>query len=490
MKKERKAIIAREKEINELETIFHSDNAEFLVIYGRRRVGKTFLISNFFREKGLYFELTGIKGASLSTQLKNFAIVYSDVFSKSQPVIPPKTWLDAFTLLRRQIEKLSADRKIILFFDELPWLASSRSGFLQAFEHFWNRYLSRDNRVILVVCGSAAAWMIRNILDARGGLHGRITRIIRLLPFNLMETERFLRSRKVNLDRKQIIEIYMAMGGVAQYLSQVKQGLSSSQVIQEVCFSESGYLTREFYRLYSSLFSNFEHHVAVIKILSNHSGGLSRDDLLSELKIKSGGTASRVLHELEESGFIMSIPSLGKRKVKWIYRLIDPFSLFYLKWIEKKNLKMGYVENHYWTKQQTSQSWAAWAGYAFENICYLHINQIKAALGLAGISSSQAAWSFRPKKGKSDQKGVQIDLVIERADNCINLCEMKFHKTEFVLTKNYAKEIEVRKRIFEEQTQTKKTLFNTLITAYGAKRNEHYLGVIDQQLDMHSLFRD
>lgn len=482
-------IIAREKELAELEDIFHSNYPEFLAIYGRRRVGKTFLISEFFCNKGLYFELTGIKDASIATQLKNFATAFSDLFFRGKPITPPENWFDAFTQLRYQIEKYEGDRRIILFFDELPWLASQQSKFLQALEHFWNRYMSRDKRVILIICGSATAWMIRNILDARGGLHGRVTRTIRLMPFNLIETERFLKSRNIDLDRKQIIEIYMAMGGVGQYLAQVKRGRSSSQIIQEVCFSESGYLAKEFYRLYTSLFDNYEHHTAIIKALASHSIGLTRDDLLKKVGLMSGGTASKVLNELEESGFILSVPSFGKHKTGWIFRLIDPFSLFYLKWIEKANLKIGQIEDNYWTKQQISQSWAIWAGYAFENICMTHVDQIKWALGLSGVSSTQSQWLFRPTK-ESFEKGAQIDLIIARADNCINLCEVKFYKSEFNLKADYAQVLENKKKIFREQTKTKKTLFTTLITSYGAKKNKNFFRVIDQQLSMHDLFHD
>ncbi len=477
-------IVAREKEVKELEGVLKSESAEFLAVYGRRRIGKTFLIHKFFQDKGLYFEFTGIKDASLSTQLKNFAIAFSDLFLKGQVMPTPKTWVDAFTALRRQIERFKEKRPIILFFDELSWISTPRSGFLQALEHFWNRYVSRDRRVILVVCGSAAAWMIRNILDARGGLHGRVTRVMRLMPFTLSETERFLQFRKLELDRKQIVEIYMAMGGVAHYLTQIRRGHSSSQIIQEVCFSESGLLSREFYRLYSSLFDNYEHHVAVVKALARHSNGLSRDKLLEELGVQSGGSASKILNELEESGFILSVPSYGKRKVGWLFRLIDPFSLFYLKWIEKADLKIGHLEKNYWEKKQRSQEWAAWAGYAFENVCLMHVDQIKWALGLSAVTSTQSQWSYR----SNNKQGAQIDLIIDRADQCINLCELKFYKSIFSINKGYAQTLENKKNSFQEQTQTKKTLFTTLIASFGVKHNPHYLQVVDQDLDLNALY--
>ena len=313
-------IRTRRKEIQKLTKIIESDRAELLAVYGRRRIGKTHLIHQFFSDKGMYFEMTGIKGATLNVQLSNFIEAFSDCFGEISSITYTKSWFEAFPLLRKKIAAVKGEERIILFFDELPWLARRKSGFLEAFEHFWNRYMSRDKRIILVICGSAAAWMIKKVLNARGGLHGRVTQTIRLLPFTLHETEEFLKSRNVVLNQKQLVEVYMAFGGVAQYLLQIERGKSSGQIIQDVCFSQSGYLMHEFHRLYASLFDNYESHIAVIRLLAKHSKGLTREEIIRGLKWSSGGGLSKIFTELEESGFILGVPSFGKKKTLWGYR--------------------------------------------------------------------------------------------------------------------------------------------------------------------------
>lgn len=482
------AIIGRGEELKILERIYKSGEAELLAIYGRRRVGKTHLISNFFGEKGIYFELTGIKDAKLHEQLANFSNEFSSVFLKGERRASPAGWTEAFIQLKDEIEKTDKSKKVILFFDELPWIASQKSGFLQALEHFWNRYASRNRRVIAVICGSAASWMIKNVIGGKGGLHNRVTKRMRLLPFTLSETEEFLRARNIDLDRKQVIELYMAIGGVAQYLKCVERGKSAAQAISDICFNKDGELFGEFERLYRSLFEHYENHVGIIKALASTSTGLAKNELLKKAGLKSGGTSSKTIKELEEAGFIAYVPVFGKGKSGGKYRLADQYSLFYLNWIEKANLTSfeGAIKD-YWIKKRGSKSFDAWAGYAFENICFNHSSKIKSALGVAGVSTIESAWSYIPPKG-SKEDGAQIDMIIDRADNCINLCEMKYCNTEFVIDKDYSKKLKAKKDVFREKTGTRKTPFTTMITTYGVKENEHYLSVVDNQLTIDALF--
>ena len=263
-----KTIIGRDEELEMLQEIYESTEPQFLAVYGRRRIGKTFLISEFFKNKGVYFEITGMKEGTTSEQLFQFAYEFSRQFNAGERIASPKNWAQALNLLHEAVEKVEKGEKIILFFDEVPWLASPRSKFLNALEHFWNRYISRNKNVILIICGSSASWIIRNIINNKGGLHGRVTRKMRLLPFTLLETEKYLKSRHIELDRKQIIDIYMAMGGVPKYLSYIARGKSATQIINDVCFSLNGGLYNEFDNLYSSLFENYEHHVAIVKALA------------------------------------------------------------------------------------------------------------------------------------------------------------------------------------------------------------------------------
>lgn len=481
-------IIGRENELELLQEIYESSEAHFLAVYGRRRIGKTYLISEFFKKKGIYFEITGIKEGSISEQLFQFAYEFSRTFNEGQPILPPKNWAEALNLLHDAIEKVKKGRKIILFFDELPWLASPRSKFLNALEHFWNRYISRKNNVIVIICGSAASWIIRNIINNKGGLYGRITRKIRLLPFTLSETERYLKSRHIALERKQIIDIYMAIGGVPKYLSYIARGRSAAQIINEVCFSINGALYQEFDNLYKSLFDNFEHHIAIVKALSKATDGLTKEEILHKVKLTSGGTSSKIIEELVDSGFIVYMPSFNKKKNKGIYRLIDEYSLFYLTWIaESSGIGLESVDPDFWIKKYGTSKWNAWSGCAFESLCLKHIQKIKKALGISGISTKESGWRYLPKN-TTDQQGTQIDLAIDRADKCINLCEMKYSDSEFIIDKAYMEKLQSKKRIFKEQTETHKTLFLTMVTTYGVKKNSHYLSIVDTQLTMDDLF--
>lgn len=478
-------IFARQRELKILEKVYRSKTPEFLAIYGRRRIGKTFLVRQFFKKKGLYFELTGIKDGNLKQQLQSFRIEFSRVFAV-EPATQVSDWFEAFNQLRVMLEKIQSNERIVLFFDELPWLATARSGFLQALDHFWNRYMSDDPRVILVVCGSAASWMIKKVIRNKGGLHGRLTAQIRLLPFDLEETEKFLISRGVELNRKQLIDIYMAIGGVAKYLTLVERGQSSLQVVSQLCFD--GPLFKEFEELYSSLFENYSRHITVVKALSERSTGLTKTEICQATGISSGGGLRTILDELEASGFITQVSTFGKKKKDMRFRLVDEYSLFYLKWIAKaKSLDLRGVDENFWLKNGNTPAGRAWAGYAFEGLCMKHIRKIKEALGIGGVSTYESEWVYKPQKD-STGRGVQIDLLIDRADNCLNLCEIKYSNDEFVIDKDYATELRIKKNTFIEKTKSKKSVFLTLITTYGIKQNAAQVGVVDVELTMNDLF--
>ncbi|MGL5264268.1 MAG: AAA family ATPase [Candidatus Rhabdochlamydia sp.] len=480
-------IIGRKKELELLQEIYESSEPQFLAVYGRRRIGKTFLISEFFKNKGVYFEITGMKEGSKSEQLFQFAYEFSRQFNAGERITPPESWAQALNLLHEAIEKIE-DRRIILFFDEVPWLASPRSKFLNALEHFWNRYISRNKNVIMIICGSSASWVIRNIINNKGGLHGRVTRKMRLIPFTLSETEKYLKSRHIELERKQIIDIYMAMGGVPKYLSYIARGKSAAQVINDVCFSLNGGLYNEFDNLYKSLFENYEHHIAIVKTLSKAIDGLTKNELLDKVKLTSGGTSSRIIEELVDAGFLIHVPSFNKKKSGGIYRLIDEYSLFYLTWIaEISKIGLENVDSEFWIKKQGTSKWTTWSGCAFESLCLKHIQKIKKALGISGISTIESGWHYSPKK-ELNESGAQIDLIIDRADKCINLCEMKYSHAEFTIDKSYVENLQNKKNVFKNQTETTKTLFMTMVTTYGVKKNTHYLSVVDNQLTMDDLF--
>jgi predicted AAA+ superfamily ATPase len=482
---EHHSIIGRKKELSLLQTALKSGQAEFLAIYGRRRVGKTYLISTYLKDKGAYFEFTGIKDAVNKTQLKRFLRILSTTFLINKELSAPADWFDALDLLLEQVKVLPTDKRVILFFDELPWIASPKSNFLQAIDHFWNLYFSRMKNVMLVVCGSAASWMIDNIISNTGGLYGRLTRQMQLLPFTLSETQEFLNYKNVNLDQKQIIELYMAMGGIPKYLLQVEPGKSTKQTIDQQFFTPTGFLYNEFNNLYSSLFNNYEQHIKIVRVLAKNQYGLTRKDLLTQSGLPTGGTASKILRELEKSGFIMHLNSYPNNSKFAKYRLIDQYSLFYLKWVESIEKFFSANMQNYWMQQSNTNAWLTWCGYAFENICLLHMDKIQAALGLSGVLMTQHTWHI---SGNETQAGAQIDLILDRADSCINLCECKYYNDKFEVTKKYGEELNKRKEIFRAATNCKKSLFTTLITTYGVVENINAHEYIQNQVTMDCFF--
>lgn len=474
-------VIGRKKESSRLERLLKSDKAEFLAIYGRRRVGKTFLIDEFFRGKGLFFEIMGTKKATRIGQLRKFHREWANLFGNAKGLPQPKDWGEALYRLKESVEAIPASQKVILFFDELPWLATKKSGFLSELDYIWNLHFSKMPNVLVVICGSAASWMIKNIIRNRDGLYGRLSEQIRLNPFTLHEVEEYLTAYQINLNRKQLVELYMMIGGVAKYLTFIPRGRSTAQIIDELCFSTHGPLLTEFNDLYQSLFDNSERHIAVVRALAAKKSGMTRNQISEETQIPSGGRLSIILTELEESGFIMSTQEFGVESSERSYRLVDEYSLFYLHWIEPRRSEILHgTATDIWPKLQASQKWKIWSGYAFENICFKHISEIKKALGLAGVTTVHSQWSAYQE--------AQVDMVIDRADQCINLVEEKFCEGEFTVTKEYAARLQRKKGLFREKTGTKKAIFTTLITPYGATVDANYLAAVDNQLTINDLF--
>jgi hypothetical protein len=473
-------LVGRQQERAELEAALRSPRAELVAVYGRRRVGKTYLVREAYRDS-LCFELVGMHDADLPSQLRAFASALGQ--ATRAEVTPPADWQAAFEALRAFLvaHLRRRSKKQVVFFDELPWLASRKSGFLAAFEHFWNSWASREAKLVVAICGSAASWMLDKIVRQRGGLHNRVTRRVRVEPFSLRETQALLRSQHVEVGAYQTIELYMAMGGIPHYLAQVRPGESAAQNIDRICFARDGLLHREFDNLYASLFDKAERHEAVVRVLAAKRRGLTRGEILAQVSIGSGGAATKVLEELEESGFIMHLPQLAHAKRDAVYWLADEYSLFYLTWIEKHRGRADGV----WMRKQGTPAWRAWTGLAFEATCLKHVAAIKRALGISGIETVDATWSHR---ANADADGAQVDLVIDRADRSANLCEMKFSEAEFVIDKAYARELAHKRDTFRAVTRTRKALFTTLVTTYGVRANEHALSLGVQTVLMDALF--
>lgn len=485
-------IIGRKKELKLLHSLYERDEPDFLAVYGRRRVGKTYLIRNFFMDlPGTYFEITGLKDGSLKEQIQLFTEKLDKIFFTHHAENPPKSWLKAFHLLTEYIEKKPKKEKIILFFDELPWLAGQKSGFLQALDYYWNTNWSSRKKLKLVVCGSAASWMLNNLIRAKGGLHNRLTATIPLRPFTLFETEEYLKKRGVELNRRLILDLYMAIGGIPHYLNNVKKNLSAAQNINQMCFTKDGMLFEEFHTLFASLFDDSPAHMELIRLITNSRNGIDKLELLKKAKLtSSGGRFTARLNELEEAGFIASFTPETYKKKGTFYRVIDEYTLFYLNWIEpaSNQLKLSLNSSNYWESKMQSQRWKIWSGYAFEAICFKHIEQIKKALGIHAIASEISSWRYIAKNKK--EEGAQIDLLIDRADGIINLCEMKYCEGAFTITKSIGENLEKKRLVYKTMMNIPKTVFLTLVTPYGIRENEHSKRLITDQVTLNDFYQE
>lgn len=373
-------MIGRKKEIDILAKAYASEKPELIAVFGRRRVGKTYLIGSFFQGK-IDFELTGLKDGTKEQQLRNFAYSLKDAQKSVDLPPPPIDWLDAFHQLKTHLESSgNPEKRKVVFIDELPWMASGKSDFLTGFSYFWNSYAAKTN-IIVVICGSATAWMIQKIINDKGGLHNRVTRRIHLQSFTLAETEAYFLEKHIVFERYQLLLLYMTMGGIPHYLDQVEGGKSAIQNIDDICFQPQGLLRTEFENLYSSLFNNSERYESIISALSSTWKGISRTEIIVKTKISDGGGLTTMLQELEQSGFISSYIPFGKKKKDTLFRLTDCYSLFYLKFIQN----IPAQETISWQAVSQTQTWITWSGYAFENICFQHIDNIKGALSIGQV---------------------------------------------------------------------------------------------------------
>jgi predicted AAA+ superfamily ATPase len=480
-------IIARQNELALLKKINQTREPAFIAVYGRRRVGKTHLIREFFSDKGLYFELSGMKNAPIRLQLKNFNQRFSELFYPQLTLSEPKNWREAFQRLTDEIKKIDTGQNVIIFFDELPWLASKRSFFIENLDYFWNSYWSRMKNIRLVVCGSAAAWMLDNLIHATGGLHNRITRSILLKPFNLRETKEYIFGKGIRLSDVQLLEIYMAMGGIPFYLSQIEKGKSSMQNINDIAFTQTGLLYNEFDNLFNSLFDKKDIYLDIIEFISKNQSGVERQSLLDALEIKSGGTVKKRISELEAAGFIEIFIPYGKKHKGYYLRIIDEYTLFYLQWVKPMKKKKRYSDiSNYWQLKSNTAPWHTWAGYAFECVCFKHVSQIRQALGLGFISAEVG--SFRERGQSKVKPGAQIDLLFDRQDKAITLCEIKYTEKPFSIDNSYARDLSRKVTVFTETTKTTKQIFLAMITVHQMKKSIWSDELISQAVTLANLF--
>ena len=479
-------LIGREKEIATLQGLLGSDESQFVAVYGRRRVGKTFLIREAYNYD-FVFQHTGTYGATRKQQLSDFReSLYNAGMGKCAM---PKTWSDAFHLLWDFLKVMPVDgKKKVIFIDALPWMATPKSNFVRSLDHFWNAWATTRKDIILVICGSATSWIIDNVIMNYGGLHNRLTCKVNLQPFCLRECKQYCESKNLGYKDRQILEAYMALGGIPYYWSFLKKGQSVAQNFDRMFFQMGGELSQEFDALYASLFKKPRRHIAIITALAKKKSGLLREEVLKTSKLTDNTDFSKALQELEQCGFIRKYTTIGKKNKDAIYQLIDNYTLFYFDFI-RENVN---GDEHFWTSQAGSSIHAGWAGRAFERVCMQHVSQIKDALGFSAVVSSVHSWSYKgekdPVSGKTIHKGAQKDLLIDRNDDTINLCEMKYTNAEYTITEEEDEKIRNRKEAFVRETETEKTVLLTMITSFGLTPGG-YSNDIHCQLTMADLFR-
>lgn len=478
-------IIGRKQEQKELRRLFESDESEMVVVYGRRRVGKTYLVNQTFGEGNFTFKVTGLHKRRMPAQLENFDLALKE-YTNDNNLPKSSTWMEAFGTLKQYLKatKGQSEGKRVLFFDELPWMDTKGSNFLPALEWFWNGWASAQDDIMLIICGSATNWIINTLFKHKGGLYNRAGSKMFLNPFTLLETEQYLQKQGFEMERYDIALIYMIMGGIPYYLKQLEPGRALNDNIDNCFFKKNGKLWDEFDNLYETLFNNADLYVKIVEALAYKQIGLTRDEIISTAKLPNNGKTSKALKELEKCGFIRAYRYYGRDTKSKTYQLSDFYTLFYFRFI-KDNYGN---DEHFWTHMIDNPRRVSWMGYSFEQLIKNHIDQLKRALGIGAVLSELSSWHIE-KRDLSDAElhGAQIDLLIDRRDRFINICEAKFYGGEFTIQKDYSLKLRNKIEAFRSATGTKKTLVPTMITSFGVKQNM-YSGLIKQEATLDDLF--
>lgn len=465
-------IAGREHEKQILDDALNSHRSELIAVYGRRRIGKTYLIREYYKSK-IIFGFTGLSEENRTAQIKNFFLKLNEVTDKFSKQKQPADWLEAFHLLKIFLKGKRSKKKKVIFIDEFPWVDTHKSGFLSAFENFWNDYCTTRRDLVVVVCGSAASYMIKKIINNSKGLSKRITQTIKLKPFNLKETQAFFKYKGIRMEAYEILKIYMALGGVAEYLEHVKADDSAVTAIENLCFKPGAYLENEYKEVFKSLFNENSYHQKIMDALaSSKKYGCTRDELLSKLKISSGGRFSDSLEELIQSGFVLKYDAYKNNSKATLYRIYDEFCLFFLQFIQPNKGKK-------WAQIFQKQEYKTWLGFSYETICLKHSEQIKKALRCDQIESKNYSW-HNPE--------AQIDLVIDRADSVVNLCEIKFYNDEFSIDAGYLQKLRKKESQFKLSTGTRKSIYTVIVSTWGIKTNQYSKAIVSKNLTMNCLF--
>lgn len=470
-------IIGREQEIKKLSAAVDRVRPEFIALYGRRRVGKTFLINQMFRNQ-FAFKMTGVIEGTLKDQFTAFVDAMND-YGFDVPE-QPKDWMQAFIMLKNALKKkVNNGEQCIVFIDELPAMDAEGSNVAGAVGYFWNSWASQYDNFVFIICGSATSWMITNVIDSKGGLHDRITVEMPIHPFTLKETEQYLEYQNFLWNRQMVLQAYMIFGGIPYYLSLLDKEESLVQNVDRLFFSQDIQMRREFRRLFNTLYKNPEKYIDIIKALNKSRKGLTREEIASELKCSNNGHLGKQLEDLVCCDLIRKniVREKEIKRKDAIYQLCDFFSLFYLTFIERAE-----VEQQYWSHHINTPEVNSWMGLTYERICMAHIQQIKHSLHLDTISTLSYSW-----RSKTSTPAAQIDIIIERADKIINICEVKYCQGEYNLDKDEYERINKRKNAFIQETGLRHVPWLTMITTEGVARGK-YSEMIQTQVTLDDLF--
>jgi uncharacterized protein len=473
-------LVGRSKEIAQFAQIMQRPNPDFVAVYGRRRVGKTFLIKEFFKHQFTFY-FTGLSNSKTTVQLNRFTEALNETFGQMHQ--PATDWLNAFDLLRKCLMQKASQEQIVIFIDELPWLDTKKSDFITGLEYFWNSWASTQLGLKLIGCGSAASWMLNELIKNKGGLYNRVTQRIKVEPFQLHDTAALLTAKGIVLDPYQIVQIYLVTGGIPHYLDQLQRGLSAAQNIQRLCFDETGLLRSEFQFVFSSLFGSKGKHEDILRAIYALGARATREKITDALKkgTSGGGDLSKKLQELEESGFLKSYRTFGVPNSKRVYFICDYYTLFYLRFLEGTETS----DQQYWLNKLDDADVRAWQGFAFERLCWDHIAQIKQKLGISGVATEISTWST---PGSMQKQGAQIDLVLDRKDRVVNLIEVKFAGQEYEINKQYDAQLRTKVETFRQETKTRKAVLLVMLTTFGVKEGMYKWSVPQAELKLDDLF--
>ena len=470
-------MVGRQKELKLLRNLLDSSESEFAAIYGRRRIGKTYLINEALGDR-FAFHHAGLREGNTRKQLDAFRLSLRQQGYFNCPRL--QNWLEAFFQLESFLDRLMMSCKVV-FLDELPWMDTPKSGFLTALEAFWNGWACLRKDIVLVVCGSATSWMVTNIIRNCGGLDNRVRTRIKLMPFTLRECSEYAdEERHLGFSRRDVVECYMALGGVAYYWSLLEKGKSLAQNIDALFFSEQDGLRGEYDELYRSIFRHPDMYWKIVEMVGERRDGLTRDEMLKHLGIASNGTFSRCLSDLEECGFIRCYQQSVEGQNGGVYQLVDNFTLFYRRFVQNQNNRGG----DYWQSVVTEGAKNEWRGFAFERVCLAHVAQIKAALGISGVYAEAYSWRGKSSNGHA----AQIDLVLDRKDRVVNVCEMKYGRKPYVIDKDEAERLQQRIDVFRDRMGEDRSFHLTMITSNGLDHNM-YSHSVQSVVTLDDLFR-